>query len=1707
MRKIKEKIVSILLALSIIFNVSPMVLAEKNKAVDDTAIIKQINSVEPIVSGCNIIANQGELIEKFDKLLEGTYQEDTFDKIGREDFYFNSRMLLGVNFSVHKYVKLKKIDENKTEISLRFNTILGKSKLGYSNAVLMDGNNEIQPSKKHMADAYAYKTIPKTGEDGKPIVEPGTASKDGEKFKVIDQATYTIDKPIDQIKDLKLKFEISSTDEIKNMYNDALENGNDSTEKLKKLFEKEAKLGILHLLYGTEVSKLTAEKKKEKSGALTEEEKKEINRTAYDKAYKELKNKTNEEIEKEINNEAVKRSNRNGGLENYGFIKDDNKLHILYDYKLDSSWKMDEKTFNTPEKVKDVVLGLINYGNSIDTVTEELYDNAKADQSAEDVTDSLDNALEFSMADSHGTGQGGCFIRCGQVIKRGDKYFLKVKADKYFTASGLNGALNFVGSESNISSADLPYVGCLASTIARKKYVNSNKVKEDILNDGYSVYTCFEGLVYDEIEFELLPLKDGVVCENPIIYDKDCKRWAIALSVCVDAMGDYTPMCHIYMSDMDNFEGFNYRNYMIYDNFRRNLYKNFDVQHGDKLDKFKKNTDIFTGESINNILKLDEMKLYRQTFPAQSYEETEKLMKACKEKIKETLKRKDGKPVTDQDIAFMDYNMDKVKAYPEESPFEPIDANMSNSTTELSGEEPQEEEASVDSVTIKDKDIQIEKGKSYRLEADVAGKNLKVEDKKVDWNLVGSYDKDTTIDKDGNLKVSKSEEAEKIKVKATSKKDSSKSDQVDLVIKKSTVIPTPSKDLTKYDENNNNVAAKPIYEEIDSAYEIPVSLINHVDKNRPSMAEDALINDKKMIVTEKGGIKKAYLVFDKRTVLGGIEGRLTKLFSLKDNKIESKNKNDILCDILSYKKGKQLGQGSEKLFPHVFSLAYTDFKEGENTIYLRVNVDAMDTAGEGSGQKIVDLKFNTNSKQDLTIDSLKKKFEKFNHPKHMKIVSKDKKTFVSLANVDDNAKLNVGISTSKDNEKLKEVSEKIKNLAELKDKEISKLIHTSIPKDTSIGSEPIFTYQVDCKDLKNPKPYFVDGNKLENIQGARIVGNTLIFGLSKLGDAIITSDAKSPNPPEPNPPAPDPQNPAKVKSVKIEQENIKAKAGKTYKLTAKVEGESLSDEDKAVDWSISGNELTATSIDKNGNLSISAKESSTRLKVKATSKKDPSKSDEVSVSIDKVEEADKDLAYYEVPVRLMHVGKTEYADNTPSMGDNAIIKTAIVKVEKVKPTYQIKFKGLDFMNLHGHVTKLFVFDEKVTKGSNMTPDSNGKKTEMKVLKHIEDESLIKGLRKKFPEIFEFSRGEKEDEIYVRVNVDAMDSLSSVGKSGKLGDIHSYDEIKQGAGAQSAILRFDWSKARKTDKSNFIGSKDDKDEKVEVKGRLSGYDRYETSVEISKAYFKKADKVVLASGMNDADALVAASYADLSKSPILLTKIKDLPSKTLSEIERLNASEVVIVGGKASVSSSVEKKLKEKGLAVSRVSGSDRYATSIDLAKKVVKNSSCGKLVLINGRKNADALTVSSLATSESLPVVMTDGNNVSKSVKKFVKDNDINEVIIVGGNSSMNARMMKQLDVKTRRIAGKDRFETAIKIADEVYPYLEKVILANGYNSIDALSAGAITNIAKAPIILINKNSIPSSVKSRLKDLDEDGIIVVGGKNTITNSVYNKLIN
>ena len=80
----------------------------------------------------------------------------------------------------------------------------------------------------------------------------------------------------------------------------------------------------------------------------------------------------------------------------------------------------------------------------------------------------------------------------------------------------------------------------------------------------------------------------------------------------------------------------------------------------------------------------------------------------------------------------------------------------------------------------------------------------------------------------------------------------------------------------------------------------------------------------------------------------------------------------------------------------------------------------------------------------------------------------------------------------------------------------------------------------------------------------------------------------------------------------------------------------------------------------------------------------------------------------------------------------------------------------------------------------------------------------------------------------------------------------------------------------------------------------------------------------------------------------------------------------------------------------------------------------------------------------------------------------------------------------------------ALAIADESYPSTKKVMFANGYNSIDALSAGAVTARAKMPILLVNRTSIPNSIKDRLNGKISQSVIL-GGESTIASGTIDSL--
>lgn len=304
-------------------------------------------------------------------------------------------------------------------------------------------------------------------------------------------------------------------------------------------------------------------------------------------------------------------------------------------------------------------------------------------------------------------------------------------------------------------------------------------------------------------------------------------------------------------------------------------------------------------------------------------------------------------------------------------------------------------------------------------------------------------------------------------------------------------------------------------------------------------------------------------------------------------------------------------------------------------------------------------------------------------------------------------------------------------------------------------------------------------------------------------------------------------------------------------------------------------------------------------------------------------------------------------------------------------------------------------------------------------------------------------------------------------------------------------------------------KDKKKKKSEKIQRLSGDNRYETSVEVSEKNFKSADTVVLASGQNIADALVASSYADIEEAPILLTNKNSISNEVLDEIERLKADKVVIVGGQSSISSSVESRLKKEDIKVTRISGSDRFDTSDKLSQEVSRLSKkSSQAILVNGYKNIDALSVSSLATKEELPILLNGRNALNMSVKNRLKQMNVNKVYIIGGNNSISSdveKELKRMQISVVRLSGTDRYETSANIAKYAYKDFDEAIVASGENPVDALAASTLTGKKEAPILLTNKNKIPKSIKKIIEDMDIGKITIVGGENSITDNVMDDM--
>ncbi|NLI91278.1 MAG: cell wall-binding repeat-containing protein [Peptococcaceae bacterium] len=92
-----------------------------------------------------------------------------------------------------------------------------------------------------------------------------------------------------------------------------------------------------------------------------------------------------------------------------------------------------------------------------------------------------------------------------------------------------------------------------------------------------------------------------------------------------------------------------------------------------------------------------------------------------------------------------------------------------------------------------------------------------------------------------------------------------------------------------------------------------------------------------------------------------------------------------------------------------------------------------------------------------------------------------------------------------------------------------------------------------------------------------------------------------------------------------------------------------------------------------------------------------------------------------------------------------------------------------------------------------------------------------------------------------------------------------------------------------------------------------------------------------------------------------------------------------------------------------------------------------------------------------------------------------------------------------RRIAGKNRYETAAAISKEGWQRSYYAVVVSGQDFADALCSGPLANKFRAPVLLTEKKQLPEESLAELKRLGTKHVMIVGGPEAIELTLEEKL--
>jgi putative cell wall-binding protein len=119
------------------------------------------------------------------------------------------------------------------------------------------------------------------------------------------------------------------------------------------------------------------------------------------------------------------------------------------------------------------------------------------------------------------------------------------------------------------------------------------------------------------------------------------------------------------------------------------------------------------------------------------------------------------------------------------------------------------------------------------------------------------------------------------------------------------------------------------------------------------------------------------------------------------------------------------------------------------------------------------------------------------------------------------------------------------------------------------------------------------------------------------------------------------------------------------------------------------------------------------------------------------------------------------------------------------------------------------------------------------------------------------------------------------------------------------------------------------------------------------------------------------------------------------------------------------------------------------------------------------------------------------------------DIVAVGGPEVLSDALVAHLETCTdgtaTRVAGANRYATAVAVSKRSFPTAGTVYIATGMDFPDALTTGPVAAANDAPILLVRTDSIPSETLAELDRLMPPSIVILGGASAVSAGIDSSL--